>query len=66
MATQKVAHESSDELSSEHSIGSPAKRNTIKSSQKTRRRARRMSDSESDGDTGVHFGHDDDVSSVRF
>ena len=64
---QEVAHESSDELSSEHSNGSPAK-HKAESSQKTRRkRARMMSDSESDGDTGVHFVHDVSVtrSSVR-
>ena len=69
MATHtQVACESSDELStpSEHSNGPPAKHNS-KMSQKTRqKRARKMSDSESDGDTGVHFVHDDDVSSVRF
>ena len=61
MATHRVAHEPPDELSSEHSNGPPAKHNAEIMSQKAhRKRARRMSDSESDGDTGVHFVHDDD------
>ena len=49
--------------SSEHSNGSPAKHDHAMRSQTCRKRARRMSDSESDGDTGVQFVHD--ISSVR-
>ena len=58
MATQtQVACESSYELSSEHSNGPPAKHKAKHLLKTGRKRARRMSDSESDGDTGVHV-HD--------
>ena len=52
--------ESSVELS-EHSNGPTAKHKAKKSQKTPRKRARRMSDSESDGDTGVHFLHDGSV-----
>ncbi len=62
MATHKVAH---DELSPEHSNGPPAKHYAKIMSQTSRRkkRARMMSDSGSDGDTGVHL-HDVPSASV--
>ena len=58
MATQRDHEEtSSDELSSEHSIGSRRKRYSERS-RKSQKRARRMPGSESDEDIDVQFVHD--------
>ncbi len=58
MASNEVARGCSDELSSEQSNG-PNVKPYAKRLQKTRRkRARMMQDSESDGDSSVHFVHD--------